>query len=310
MSEELEGVSEEAADDNRVAVTDMSENPSDSVDNESVAKAPQEGEHKPEHQEEIDLKAEEAAIISRAKEMGWDADKFPDGHPRKKSPHEYVQFGEQKIAIEKAHAELAELKAATNEQFESYKNLMDIRTERKIQELQAKKTQAEADYDLDAYKNAESEINQLNADTAPKAINDPADSSLVQELAAWDKKNPWISEEGDKRETALNALRQFQETNPNLRGSPDEGKMAVAYVDGVMAGYKEKSKENPRVANGHIDEGKAPSHSSSGKITFGSLTGGEKQDWEQGVQMGYFQNNEKGRIRFLDSVKTVRQQEG
>ncbi len=266
-----------------------------------------------ESQEDI-LNKERADILDKAKEMGYDEDKFSKDHPRYVSPHEFVRYGQIRDDAAKAKNRVDEIAKETQEQLANYKNLMETRAAAKIKELESERQVADDNFDLEDYKKAQFQIDRLKEEQA--MLTPSAAPQVHQEMdlhvAEWDQKNPWIYDITDPRSVqAKLALKEFYDANPAMAGAKDEGKFLVQYIDRKLGLDIPKvdtktHAENPRRDVGNTEVGRSPkSVKNKGKLTMADLTGEEKREWEQ-TKHSVWNPLGNGKDKYLDAVKTSR----
>ena len=95
------------------------------------------------------------------KEEWTEAGKDPE---RWKSPHEYVEYGKIKGALDKSKADTDRLRDDYDKRFENLNKLHKAETESKIKALKADQRQAVEEADTEAYDKAQTQIEELKVE--------------------------------------------------------------------------------------------------------------------------------------------------
>jgi len=271
-----------------VESTPRSEDPAKRIEVDEVAPAPKsEPEPKAEASEPEDKAPEsveqapkEDAEVTEAKSRGWTtkADWIAAG----KDPDDWVSakhFNEKGRLISQAR-QLDTLQRTFDNRIQNVKVLYDaqlraLRTENDT--LQAAKREAIGYADYDAVQRIDKQlmdnaVSQLNVQQASQqAFVDPNVSELQAKEADWNRNNPWINDGSEKSRFAISLYSEMAQNYPQ---STFEQRLEVLN-EAIKQKYPDAPKTNPNRDKPALTDTKTSSHVSSGKLTWGELTGEE-----------------------------------
>lgn len=217
-----------------------------------------------------------SAIEQKATDQGWSPEEDFNGPAENwKTAKEYVRDGEWMTQMNELKGEISSQKKQFDDRLDNVNKYNAAQTEAKIKALKSQQRDAVDVSDTDAYDKAQGEIDDLQAQQAPK--DTPADQpGKDPAIAAWEAKNTWFNDVSDERgSVAVGVWTAFVQQNPNA--SIDQ---ALAHVDSRIEHLYPSSNDNPRRNQPNTTENNSRRPARKGKaLTMGDLTSDEKGEW-------------------------------
>lgn len=243
------------------------------------------------------IEVEYTPLEQEAMKDGWtrkedwtEAGKDPE---RWKSPHEFVEYGKLKAALDSTKRAQDEMKSDFDGRIKSLNKKHEADTLIKIQELKEQQRAAVEQADTDAYDKAGKELENLEK---PKAEDAPPEKDPV--IAEWEKKHEWINDTTDSRAMAANGIwNSYIQANPN-----STNQQALAYLDkeldklGIVKPLSNSRRDSPSE-----NERTTIVPKKSGKVTMSTITAEEKEQWKQYPQ--FFGNDEKVFLKAIEDSR-------
>ena len=233
--------------------------------------------NEPENKTEIDKEPEYSELETEARKDGhttkaeWEAaGKDPE---RWKSPHEFVEYGKIKGALDKSKADQDRQLEDFDKRLENVNKIHQAETKAKLAALKDEQRQAMLEADEEKYDKAEAKIEAIKEEVKEEEKPKPQAQEVPQVIQDWETKNPWINTPTDPRtQQAWGLYNGYVKNNPN--GRPED---LVAYVNEHMG--LNKPATNPR-REAPSETMRAPASAKKGnRISMSTLTDQEKEDF-------------------------------
>jgi hypothetical protein len=240
-------------------------------------------EYQPElEQQEQSEQPQYSAIEQEAIDMGWNPDKEgfieKGGDPdRYVSAHEYIRYGKlQKSTNDRIQS----MERKFNEQLENLNKYHSAQLEQKLQDAMARQRTAVEEADVDAYDQAQKEINDIYQTAQPvQQQQQPEKDPLI---ADWESENPWVMDATNPKTAHTNVIyRDYLAKNPYATTE-----QVLNYLDSQLNRFY-PSETNPRreAPSNYSERGnKTPNRAGSRKsrdLTMADLTPAEQREWQQ-----------------------------
>lgn len=242
---------------------------------------------------------EVSEVEEKAMKMGWvPKDQFKGDPDHWRPAEEFVERGENMIPIIRKRAETAEQRAQAAEKkaesVEKYvKMLRDKLHEKEKAAIEAKKRQAVADGDEEAYDRYSKEEIELPDFEEEKPSTPEVDPQMEQEFREWGEKNQWYNTDPDKAVLADSYGAFLKRTQPELSNKEWLNKISD-YVETKF------SNQNRRKASA-VDGG-TPKARSTAASMFDKLDDSAKKQFSRFVEDGIFKNTKEEREAFAKDV--------
>lgn len=227
--------------------------------------------------EEQEVQTEEVhqdnEIETRARHMGWAPKEEFKGDPDKwVDADEFVKKGENIMPILKERnraleAKVSEMERTLNELREFHSKAEERAYKRALEDIKAKRKEAIANGDADAFEEAETQMEELR-ESRQKVVEKPDKKAPSPEFVEWHSQNEWYG--ADQKATAYaESIAHFLMTE-NPRYAHDQKAFLNAVKEEVAKKFPEKF-GNPRRSSGPSVEGDSKALGGKRGKTFNDL---------------------------------------